>query len=275
MRARPLAHPGQLLFEKHLALVLDAGVGRLALGLVKQVIGVIAGVPEELPVAQLHDAVDHPVQKIAVMRDHQKGAAEVLQKLGHPFNGLRVQMVRRLVQDEQFRLRHNGPGQRHAPLLAAGEGINPPFAWRAVEMRHDRFDPLIQRPAFQRLNAPLQLLVPPGLGGQRFKFRDQLQRASGSAANIPARVQRRVQREILRQIAHHQIAPGGDGATVGRQQAGEDSQEGRLAAAVASDQPDAVALLNPQRGAIQDGPLIVADDQISGGKDGGHEGCEG
>ncbi len=137
-------------------------------------------------------------------------------------------------------------------------------------MRHGCFDPLIQRPAIQRQNAALQLLMPFRGGGQRFKFRDQFQRPPRPAADIASHVQRRLQSKVLRQITHHQVAPGRDFAAIGRLQAGQDSQERGLAAAVASDQSDAVAFVQTQCGAVQDRPLVVAEDQIGGGEDGGH-----
>jgi len=58
LRARALADPRQFLFEKHLALVFDCGVGCLPLRSVQQIIRVITRVREEFPVAQFNDAIE-------------------------------------------------------------------------------------------------------------------------------------------------------------------------------------------------------------------------
>jgi hypothetical protein len=66
--------------------VLDDGIGLLALGLVQQVIGVIAGVRKKLSVAKFQDAGGDAVQKIAVVRDDEKCPAERFQKLRNPLD---------------------------------------------------------------------------------------------------------------------------------------------------------------------------------------------
>jgi len=126
--ARPLAHPGQFLLQKHLALVLDRGVGGLALGLVQQVIGVVAVVPEEAAIGKLHHALHHPVEEIAVVRGDEKRAAEVLEKLRHPLDGFRVEMVRRLVENQTVGPRNDRTAHGHATLLAAGKRFDVPVA---------------------------------------------------------------------------------------------------------------------------------------------------
>ena len=160
LRARPLSHPRQLLFQKHLALVLDGGVGGLALGLVQQVIGVIAGVRKKLPVAKFQNARGDAIQKIAVVRDDEKRAAEIFQKLRDPLDGFRVEMIRRLVEHQEIRARNDRAAHRHAPLLAAGQRFDAPVAAGTVQMRHRHLDAPVHRPAFERRDAMLQVLVP-------------------------------------------------------------------------------------------------------------------
>src|ERR1039458_9056543 len=74
--ARALAHPRELLFQKHLALVLDHRIGGLALGLVQEVVGVVAGVRKKLAVTQLKDAGGDAIQEIAIVRDNEKRSEE-------------------------------------------------------------------------------------------------------------------------------------------------------------------------------------------------------
>ena len=57
---------------------------------------------------------------------------------------------------------------------------------------------------------------------------------------------------------------------VRRLQPGEQFQERRLATAIASDQSDALPLVNRERGGIENRALAVADGDIGGVEDGGH-----
>ena len=90
----------------------------------------------------------------------------------------------------------------------------------------------------------LQFLVPFRVVRQRFKFRDQIEHVLRAVADVFVHILRRIEHEILRQIADDEFASPGDVAAVRRLQPGEDAQERRFAAAVAPDQPDAVAFLN-------------------------------
>jgi hypothetical protein len=53
-------------------------------------------------------------------------------------------------------------------------------------------------------------------------------------------------------------------------QPGQDAEKRRLAAAIASHQPDAIALLDAERGVFEDGALAVANYDVGGGEDGWH-----
>ena len=54
-------------------------------------------------------------------------------------------------------------------------------------------------------------------------------------------------------------------------QSGEDAEERRLATAIAAHQPDAVALVNGERGGVEDDARVVAHGDFGGGEDGGHD----
>ena len=272
MGAWPLTHPGQFLLQKHLALVLNGGVGFLALGFGQQIIGVIAGVREEAPVGQLHHARRHAVQEVAIVRRDDVGAVEAVEKLGDPLDGFRVEMVRRFVENQEIRQRHQRAAHRHATLLAAGKRLNAPVASRAIQVRDGHGDALVQRPAFQRGDAMFQLLVALGFRRQRLKLRDQIQHRLGAIADVFVHRLGGVQHEVLRQVAHDEFAPPRDVAGVRRLQLGQDAQERRLAAAVAPDQADAVAFDQAKRGGVEHGAVAVADGDFSGGEDGRHEG---
>ena len=75
--------------------------------------------------------------------------------------GLRVELAGRLVGEHQDRLLHQGPGDRHALLFAAGKLV------RAV------VEPLTQADLRQQIDAPLPLLgrSPPGAETAPARFR--------------------------------------------------------------------------------------------------------
>lgn len=55
------------------------------------------------------------------MTNHQDAALEVAQRERERVHGFDVQVVGRLVQDEDVRVREREAGERHAGFLAAGE----------------------------------------------------------------------------------------------------------------------------------------------------------
>src|ERR1017187_4809346 len=91
-----------------------------------------------------------------------------------------------------------------------------------------------------------------------------------SVMNVFLNVLRCIEHEILRQITRDQTALPRNFAAVRRLQAGENFQEGRLAAAVAPDEANAVALLDAERDVVENGALVVAHGDFGGGNDGGH-----
>ena len=116
----------------------------------------------------------------------------------------------------------------------------------------------------------LQFLVPFRVVRQRFKFRDQIQHRFRAVADVFVNILRRIEHEILRQIAHDEIALPCHLAAVRRLQAGENAQKRRLARAVASDETEAFAFLDAERGGVEDGAVVVAHGDFGGGNDGGH-----
>ena len=222
LRARPLAHPGQFLFQKHLAFVLDGRVGGLALGFREQVIGVIALVPEKLSVGQLDHPPRHAVEKIAVVRDDQKCPAKIFQEPRGPIDGFGIEMVRRLVEHEEIRLRNDRATHGDATFLAAGQRFDAPLACRTMQMGDGNFNSPIQRPALERLDALLQFFVALRVMRQRFKFRNQIEHMLPARADVFIDIERGIEGEVLREITDDEIAPFGDHPTRGRLQARQD-----------------------------------------------------
>ena len=92
----------------------------------------------------------------------------------------------------------------------------------------------------------------------------------GAVVNVLLDRLRCVEHEVLRQVAYDQLASPRDIAAVRRLQPGQDAQKRRLPAAIASHQPDALALVDGERRAVEHHALIVAHGEFGGGEEGGH-----
>ena len=268
--ARALSHPGEFLFQEHLALVLDHRVSLLPLGLGQEIVGVIAVVRKKLAVVKLQDARGDAVEEIAVVGDDQERAAKGLQKFSHPLDRFRIQMVGRFVEHQKIRARNDRPCHRHPPLLAAGERFDIAVRRRAIQVGQCHLDAAVHRPAIECGDALLQFLVSLRVMRQRLEFGDEIQHVLGAVPDVFMNIFGLVEHEILGQVAHRQIALAGHFAAVCVLQAGENLQKRRLAAAVAADEADAVALLNAERDGVKNSALVVAHGDFGGGEEGGH-----
>ena len=82
---------------------------------------VAAGVEVELAFADVQDGVDRVVQQLAVVADDQGGVRIFLQPRLEPQRAFQVEVVGRLVEQQQVGLGEQRRGQRHAHAPAAGE----------------------------------------------------------------------------------------------------------------------------------------------------------
>ena len=78
----------------------------------------------QLAIGQFQDHVGDPIQKIAIVRHHKNRAAKLFEIAFQPLDGITVDMVGRLVQDEN--IAGIGENTRHGdPFpLAAGQGTH-------------------------------------------------------------------------------------------------------------------------------------------------------
>jgi hypothetical protein len=78
------------------------------------------------PTVELEHPGRHPVEDVAVVGHHDEPAPEAGQVLLEPRDGVEVEVVGRLVEDEEVALvpahRQQGPRQRHPLRLAARQG---------------------------------------------------------------------------------------------------------------------------------------------------------
>ena len=93
----------------------------------------------QLAFADFRDAVAHTVEKIAVMRDHHQRAAVFRQSAFQQGNGLRVDMVGRLVQQQQIDRTDQRRRQRNAFLLSARKRAHVRVKVADAELAEQRF----------------------------------------------------------------------------------------------------------------------------------------
>ena len=119
-RFRSRRNPGAFALERTSArLVLAAFLLHTFLLLV-QPGGVIALVGNAAAVIELEDPAGHVVQEVAVMGDDQDGAGIIAQMAFQPVHALGVEVIGRLVEQQQIGLVEQQPAQRDAAFFTAG-----------------------------------------------------------------------------------------------------------------------------------------------------------
>ncbi len=215
----PAAQPRQLLASQVPAGGFGLGGLRLASGAGVEVAGVAAVVDVADAPVQLDDAGGDPVEQVAVVGDQQQAAPVTGQPLLQPGDGVEVEVVGGLVEDQQDAVvvgaaagpdLDQRPGQRHPLGLPAGQGghvgVGQPAHAQAFEHRLD---------------------LPP------------------AAAHLGDGARR--ERGLLVEHDHPGAAPPPDGPGLGLGPAGQHPQQRRLAAPVQPDHGDAVTARDGER----------------------------
>jgi hypothetical protein len=86
----------------------------------------LAGEEHRAPAVELEHRGRHRLEEPAVVRDEDHGRVDRLQQLLEPLDRLDVEVVRRLVEQQQVGLRRERAGERRARQLAAREGRERP-----------------------------------------------------------------------------------------------------------------------------------------------------
>ena len=115
-----------------------------ALVLLLLVPGVAAGIEVQALVPQLDDLADGDVEEVAVVGDQHEGVRVGVEILFEPVAGFQVEMVGRLVEQQQVGFFQQQLGERDAHLPAAGEllGALLPIALRKARGRRARLPDL-------------------------------------------------------------------------------------------------------------------------------------
>ncbi|GBF25237.1 hypothetical protein MnTg02_00267 [bacterium MnTg02] len=96
------------------------------------------------------------VEKIAIMSDERDHARIVAQETLQPGDGFGIQMVGRLIEQQNFRLGEQQAAERHAPQLTTGKRVHLGITRRTAQRIHGLFDLLIQIPQILSINLILQ-----------------------------------------------------------------------------------------------------------------------
>ena len=97
------------------------------------------------------------VEEVAVVGDHDHGAWIIAQMMLEPRHAFGVEMVGRLVEQEDVGFSEQQAAKRNAPLLAARQRINLSVAGRAAERVHGLLDLRIEIPEVAGVDLVLQL----------------------------------------------------------------------------------------------------------------------
>ena len=229
-------------------------LGVRAFLLAAQVVVPVARPAADLAAVDLDDARGQRAQEAAVVGDEHQRPAPLLEEAFQPVDRGDVEVIGRLVQQQQVRLRHQRPRQQHPALHPARE---PGEIGVAVQLQaFQGFDHApVQRPALCGLDFRLHRGQRVGIdvlgvddvvvvGQQRAEFaqagRDHVEHAA-----------RGVLRHFLFQPRDAAAAFHANLAVVGPEFAGKQLEQGRFPGAVAADQGDAFARFDGEVDALQ------------------------
>ena len=193
------------------------------------------------------------------MGDKQQTAAKLQQLLFQPLNGVQIQMIGRLIKQQQIRLADQRPAQQHPPPPATGQ-LGQRRIRRQAQTAENGLGALLPAPALARFQFMLQAFHPAqplrrGIvdqGGSRLVIlRQQRAQPFQTAGNHFEHGRRGVSGQFLGQSGQTQAGLAPDLATVRLNLGSQQAQQGGLARAVATNQTDPLARINLEAGLIE------------------------
>ena len=207
----------------------DRALRRRLLGREQLLVGVqVAAVHADLAAGQVGDLV-HQAEQLAVVADDHHHPGPGRDRVVQPLARVQVQVVGRLVQQQDVRAAQEQRGQRDQDGLPAGQPLHPVVEAQVLEAE------AVQPGAGALLDVPV---VPDRREGvlSRLARLDGVQRVPGGGdAEQVGNAATGAQGDGLRQVAH--LAAGADHAGARAQLPGDELEQGRLARAVHPDQP--------------------------------------
>ena len=233
---------------------------------------------------ELEDPLGDVVEEVAIVGDRDDRARVLLEEPLQPVDRLGVEVVGRLVEQQQVGVAEEQAGEGHAALLAARERRDVGVVGRAAQGVHRDVDVALEAPGVRGGDLVLErgLLGADGLvvgvrvgplGHDRVVLVDQVLDLADAVEDVALDVLGRVELGLLAEVADGEArreASLTDEAVV---EAGHDPQQARLAGAVRADDPDLRARVERDRDVLEHGPVgRVVPGELVGGVDefGGH-----
>src|SRR5207245_386534 len=219
---------------------------------------------QRLAAVELEHRVCHGLEEPAVVRDDHDRRVQCLELALEPFEALDVEVIGRLVEQEEVGIAAEGAREGRARQLAAGERVELPIEvmLREAEAADDRRGVIAPAVPARMLELRLRLGVPSqgcvGVVAGRHRLLESLQlrldrdEVGRPGEHVLAQRQAALQRWALvmerdaRPLLKSQFAALDAGL------AGERPEQRRLAGAVRSGQSDAVAPLDLERHAVEE-----------------------
>jgi hypothetical protein len=208
------------------------------------------------------------------VRDQHHRAAVVHEVVLEEEHRVRVQMVRRFVEQQQIRFGEECARQRHPLRLPTAQAVDVALRVAYAQPRQHRLHPAGPVPAAQPVDRRPDFTVPRDqpvvvrtrltqtqtqplvLGQRRHERRPPCRHRVADA--VP-----RLERGLLRQMAHARPASQRDVAAVRALLACDDPEQRGLARAVHADEPDVLRLVDRERDAVEDHAPAVALTQVA------------
>ncbi len=215
---------------------------------------VVAAVALELGVLDVHGDVGHRVEEFAVVADDEQGAGVALKPGLQPHQGVQVQVVGGLVEQQQFARAHEGARELQAHAPAAGETVH--RALEFVEPEAQAEDEglracrgVVRAGVVQgHVGVGHALAVVAGLGLRHLTLgREQ----GGVAFDDEARGVLVGLGHVLRDLGHAPLRGHAELALVFVQAAVEQTEQAGLARAIAAHQAHLFAGVDGERGAVK------------------------
>jgi len=215
---------------------------------------------------QLEDPLRDVVEEVPIVGDGDDGPRVLLEEALQPLHGFGVEMVGRLVEEEQVGVLEQEASEGDAALLAARQGRDVGVVGRTAQGVHGDVDVPLDVPGADCVDPVLErrLLGPDGLvvgvrlgplGHHGVVPVDEVPDGSDAVEHVALDVLGRVQLRLLREVA--------DGEARGQPripdepviEAGHDPEQAGLAGAVRPDHADLGAGIERDRDVLEDRPI--------------------
>jgi len=238
-------HPVDFGTQETAALLLEDVFVGLAFRLDGEEFGVTAGVTVEFAVVEFHDAVRHAVEKITVVGDKKTAPAILGEEVLNPLHRGHVEVVGRLVEQQEIGLGNDRAREGDPAHFAAGEPVAGTVRIaRQVQLLQHGVELGFKIPAVVNHQLVFKLAVLGGIDRDSLEFPLEFAEPTEAVGDVVADAAVVVQLEILRQCRHSQPARPGDVPGTRQLFFGDQPQQRRFAAAVAADQGDALSRID-------------------------------